>query len=157
MSINLYADSLDKIDLRIVELLSMDGRITDTEIAKEVGLSKTSVRLRKLKLIKSEKIKILGIPILQNLNLVYADIMIKFLINTSQSEIDSFVKSLLKEDRVYEVNRYLYKYDLDVEVYHSNFALLKSYIQELFKDIKIIEFYDIFPVLQTYKGFGVIL
>ncbi|MCL5930245.1 MAG: AsnC family transcriptional regulator, partial [Candidatus Thermoplasmatota archaeon] len=83
MSINLYADSLDKIDLRIVELLSMDGRITDTEIAKEVGLSKTSVRLRKLKLIKSEKIKILGIPILQNLNLVYADIMIKFLVNTS--------------------------------------------------------------------------
>ncbi len=157
MSLTLYAESLDKIDLKIVELLSVDGRITDTEIAKKVGLSKTSVRLRKLKLIKSGKIKILGIPILQNLNLVYADIMIKFLVNTSQSQIDNFVKSLMKEDRIYEIDRYLYKYDLDIGVYHSNFALLKSYIQELFKHVKIIESYDIFPVLQSYKGFGVIL
>lgn len=157
MPVTLYAKSLDKIDLRIVELLSVDGRITDTEIAKKVGLSKTSVRLRKMKLIKSEKVKILGIPILQNLDLVYADILLKFLVNTSQSEIDSFVKSMLKEDRIYEINRYLYKYDLNIEVYHSNFALLKSYVQDLFKDLKIIEFYDIFPVLQSYKGFGVIL
>ncbi len=157
MPVTMYAESLDKIDLRIVELLSMDGRITDTEIAKKVGLSKTSVRLRKMKLIKSEKIKILGIPILQNLNLVYADILLKFQVNTSQSEVDSFVKTILKEDRIYEINRYLYKYDLNIEVYHSNFALLKSYVQDLFKDLKIIEFYDIFPILQSYKGFGVIL
>jgi DNA-binding Lrp family transcriptional regulator len=157
MTLKIIADSLDEIDSRIVEMLSEDGRITDTEIAKEVGLSKTSVRLRKLKLIKNEKIRILGIPILRNLNLVDSDVFIKFYINAPQIQIESFVKTLLKEEYVYEVNRYLYKYDLSIAVYHSSLALLKSYIQELFKDFKIIEYYDIYPVLQTDKAFGVIL
>lgn len=157
MVLKIIADSLDEIDSKIVEMLSEDGRITDTEIAKKVGLSKTSVRLRKLKLIKNEKIRILGIPILRNLNLVDSDVFVKFYINTPQIQIESFVKTLLNEEYIYEVNRYLYKYDLSLAVYHSNLALLKSYIQELFKDFKIIEYYDIFPVLQTDKAFGVLL
>ena len=157
MTLNIMADSLDEIDSKIVEMLSEGGRITDTEIAKIVGLSKTSVRLRKLKLIKSEKIKILGIPILRNLNLVDSDVFVKFYINTPQTQIESFIKTLLKEEHIYEVNRYLYKYDISLAVYHTSFALLKSYIQELFKDFKIIESYDIFPVLQTDKAFGVLM
>jgi Lrp/AsnC family leucine-responsive transcriptional regulator len=154
MKLNIYAGTLDEIDSKIVEMLSENGRMTDTEIAKKVGLSKTSVRLRKLKLLKSEKIKILGIPILRNLNLVDADVFVKFLINTPQNQIEALVSALLEEEHVYEINRYLYKYDLNVSVYHTSFALLKSYVQELFKDYKIIEFYDIFPVLQTDKAFG---
>jgi Lrp/AsnC family leucine-responsive transcriptional regulator len=106
---------------------------------------------------KNEKIKILGIPILRNLNLVDSDVFIRFYINTPQIQIESFVKALLKEEYVYEVNRYLHKYDLRIAVYHSSLALLKSYIQELFKDFKIIEYYDIFPVLHTDKAFGVLL
>ena len=43
-------DDLDKIDRRILDLLAKDGRITVTELAKQVGLSKTpcQIRMRKL-------------------------------------------------------------------------------------------------------------
>ncbi|EQB66149.1 MAG: helix-turn-helix protein [Thermoplasmatales archaeon I-plasma] len=155
MTLNVYLDSLDEIDSKIVQMLSEDGRIRDTEIAKKVGLSKTSVRLRKLKLIKNKKIKIIGVPVLRNLNLVDANILIKFEINTPRSQIEAFVKKLLKEEYIYEVNRVLSEYDLIIAVYHSNFALLKAYIQDLFENFKSIEDYYVIPVLQTDKAFGV--
>ncbi|WP_246032495.1 Lrp/AsnC family transcriptional regulator [Thalassobius vesicularis] len=43
-------DDLDRIDLRILEVLSGDGRIAVTELAKKVGLSKSpcQVRLKRL-------------------------------------------------------------------------------------------------------------
>ncbi len=157
MILKVVTDSLDDIDLKIIELLSNDGRITDTEIAKKIGLSKTSVRLRKLKLIESGKIKVLGVPILRNLNLIDADVLIKFKINTSQTEIEEAVKKLSDEEFVYEINRYLYRYDLSIAVYHKDFASLKIYLQELFKNFKYIESYEIYPVIQTDKSFGVIL
>jgi len=62
MALKIMADSLDKIDSKIFEMLSEDGRVTDAEIAKKVGLSKTSVRLRKLKLIKNEVCCIINKP-----------------------------------------------------------------------------------------------
>ena len=44
------SDDLDRIDLRILEVLSGDGRIAVTELAKKVGLSKSpcQVRLKRL-------------------------------------------------------------------------------------------------------------
>ncbi|MGC8496837.1 MAG: Lrp/AsnC family transcriptional regulator [Thermoplasmata archaeon] len=157
MILKIVTDSLDEIDLKIIDLLSNDGRITDTEIARKIGLSKTSVRLRKLKLIESGKIKVLGLPIFRNLNLIDADVFIKFKVNTSQIEIENAVKKLSNEEFVYEINRYIYKYDLSIAVYHKDFASLKIYLQELFKDLKYIESYEIYPVVQTDKSFGVLL
>lgn len=150
-------DSLDKIDLEIVELLSSDGRMSDTEIAKKVGLSKTSVRLRKLKLINSGKIRILGIPILKNLNLVDSDVQIKFKVNTPQEKIDEFVKKLQEEEYIYEINRYLYRYDVSIAVYHDNFASLKIYLQGIFEGVEDLESFEIYPVVHTDKAFGVVL
>jgi Lrp/AsnC family leucine-responsive transcriptional regulator len=43
-------DVLDKIDRKILEILAQDGRITVTELAKQVGLSKTPCQLRMKKL-----------------------------------------------------------------------------------------------------------
>ncbi|MGH1356824.1 MAG: Lrp/AsnC family transcriptional regulator [Thalassovita sp.] len=44
------SDDLDRIDLKILNVLSMDGRIPVTELAKQVGLSKSpcQVRLKRL-------------------------------------------------------------------------------------------------------------
>lgn len=154
MVLKIIADSLDDIDLKIMELLSDDGRLTDTDLAKQVGLSKTSVRLRKLKLIESGKIKILGIPILRKLGLVDADVMVTFKRNTSQNKIEEFVERVVQEDYVYEVNRYLYKYDLAIAIFHKDYAVMKMYLQDLFEKYDQVEKYEIFPIVNTDKAFG---
>ena len=51
-------DDLDKIDRKILSVLSDDGRISVTELARQVGLSKTPCQIRMRKL--EEKGYILG-------------------------------------------------------------------------------------------------
>jgi len=52
---------LDQIDCRMIELLQKDGRISNTDIAKEIGLSEATVRTRLNRLIEEEYIQIVAV------------------------------------------------------------------------------------------------
>ena len=47
---------LDQIECRMIELLQKDGRISNTDIAKQIGLSEATVRTRLNRLIQEEYI-----------------------------------------------------------------------------------------------------
>ena len=53
--------ALDQIDCQMIELLQKDGRISNTDIAKEIGLSEATVRTRLNRLIKDEFIQIVAV------------------------------------------------------------------------------------------------
>ena len=53
--------TLDQIDCQMIELLQRDGRISNTDIAKEIGLSEATVRTRLNRLIKDEFIQIVAV------------------------------------------------------------------------------------------------
>ena len=52
---------LDQIDCRMIELLQKDGRIANTDIAREIGLSEATVRTRLNRLINEEYIQIVAV------------------------------------------------------------------------------------------------
>jgi len=52
---------LDQIDCQMIELLQKDGRISNTDIAKEIGLSEATVRTRLNRLIEEEYIQIVAV------------------------------------------------------------------------------------------------
>ena len=52
---------LDRIDCRMIRLLQKDGRIPNTEIAKELGISEATVRTRLSRLIEEEYIQIVAV------------------------------------------------------------------------------------------------
>ncbi len=52
---------LDALDCQMIELLQKDGRISNTEIAKQVGISEATVRTRLNRLIKEEYIQIVAV------------------------------------------------------------------------------------------------
>lgn len=52
---------LDQVDCKIIELLQKDGRIPNTDIAKQVGLSEATVRSRLNRLISEEYIQIVAV------------------------------------------------------------------------------------------------
>lgn len=54
---SLQSDELDAIDRRIIDALRADGRKSVTELAQEVGLSKTPCQMRLRRLIESEVIR----------------------------------------------------------------------------------------------------
>lgn len=65
---------IDKIDCRMIELLQKDGRISNTEIAKKIGISEGTVRTRLNRLIKEEYIQIVAVsnPMKLGFNIVGA-------------------------------------------------------------------------------------
>jgi Lrp/AsnC family transcriptional regulator for asnA, asnC and gidA len=52
---------LDALDCLMIELLQKDGRISNTEIAKKVGISEATVRTRLNRLIQEEYIQIVAV------------------------------------------------------------------------------------------------
>ena len=53
--------SIDPTDCRMIELLQKDGRISNTEIAKAIGISEATVRSRLQRLISEEYIQIVAV------------------------------------------------------------------------------------------------
>ena len=52
---------LDQLDCQMIELLQRDGRISNTEIAKKIGMSEATVRTRLNRLIQEEFIQIVAV------------------------------------------------------------------------------------------------
>lgn len=53
--------TIDAVDCRMILLLQKDGRISNTEIAKQIGISEATVRTRLNRLIKEELIQIVAV------------------------------------------------------------------------------------------------
>ena len=54
-------NKIDNTDAKIIKLLQKDGRMSNTKIAKQAGISETTVRYRMQRLIKEEYIEIAAI------------------------------------------------------------------------------------------------
>jgi len=52
---------LDQLDCKMIELLQKDGRISNTEIAKNIGMSEATVRTRLNRLIQEGFIQIVAV------------------------------------------------------------------------------------------------
>jgi Lrp/AsnC family transcriptional regulator for asnA, asnC and gidA len=52
---------IDPVDCRMIELLQKDGRISNTEMAKRIGISEATVRSRLNRLIEEEIIQIVAV------------------------------------------------------------------------------------------------
>lgn len=53
--------TVDAVDCRMIELLQKDGRISNTDIAKTIGISEATVRSRLQRLISEEYIQIVAV------------------------------------------------------------------------------------------------
>ena len=56
------AEKMDDLDRKIIELLQTNGRASNAQIAREVGVSEGTVRRRLRHLIQSEIIRVSAIP-----------------------------------------------------------------------------------------------
>jgi Lrp/AsnC family transcriptional regulator for asnA, asnC and gidA len=52
---------LDQVDCRMIELLQKDGRIANTDLAKEIGISEATVRTRLNRLIEEKYVQIVAV------------------------------------------------------------------------------------------------
>lgn len=143
---------LDEHDYQIFRLLNENGRISDTELAEEVGLSRTAVRRRREKLQESDVIEVLAVIVLQEANLANADVHVKFDQRGSSAERNRFIEKLIDEELIYRVNSCMGEYDLLFSLWHSTLNDLNTYVWELFDDEDIVESYAVVPLVKTWKS-----
>jgi len=84
---------IDKTDSNIIEMLQKDGRLSNTTIAKKLGVSEATVRVRLSRLVNEEYIQIVAVgnPIKLGFDIVG---MIRFEIDLSK--VDSIIRELKK-------------------------------------------------------------
>ncbi|PMP75803.1 MAG: Lrp/AsnC family transcriptional regulator [Aciduliprofundum sp.] len=153
----ILSKKFDDIDIKIINLLNRDGRMNDQKIADILGISKTSVRMRRLKLQNSGAIKIIGLLVLQNMRLNYADLLIKFYPNSPKEEIEKFIEKCKNDEYIYEITRYIGSYDLLLRLFDDNFYGLKNHLNDIISDVKIIEKTLLIPVVMSDKAWGNII
>ena len=84
---------LDPVDCQMIQLLQKDGRISNTEIAKRIGISEATVRTRLNRLIEEEFIQIVAVS---NPIKLGFDIVGNIRIHVEIKKMDKIIKELKK-------------------------------------------------------------
>ena len=114
--------------MKIIRLLQKNGRMSNTEIAKQTGVSETTVRYRLQRLTGEEFIQIVAMvnPLKIGFG-IEGSIRIKADIKT----IDSVTNKLKNIDSLYFVARSIGNYDFDTEYYVKSTTDLKELIDTI--------------------------
>lgn len=148
---DLVSNHLDETDYKIYRILNENGRISDTDLGEKVNLSRTAVRRRRKKLQEENIIKVIGVLVLQEAELSYADIRVAVRSNSTRDAIDEFIDYLIKQELVYEVDEYIGQSDIFVRVWHVSLQDVKTYVTQLMQH-DIVEDFEITPVTKTHKA-----
>lgn len=150
----LLQSELDEHDFEIFKCLNEDGRMSDTELAERVGLSRTAVRRRRENLVESGTIQILAVIVLQNADLAYANMRVSINSEATSAERDKLIEKFIDADLVYSVDSVLGDHDLLIRGWHVSLGELKSYFWKLLDDEPPVDDYDIVPVVHTWKAWN---
>lgn len=144
-------DHLDEADYQIFEALNEDGRMSDTELAERVDLSRTAVRRRREKLMESGILNILAVIVLQEADLAYADVRVQLDQRVPAETRDALIETLIDADLVYSLDSCIGEYDLFVRTWHASLSDVKRYVWDLLDDEPAVADYEVTPVVKTWK------
>ncbi len=153
----IFRGILDDIDIRIYFLLRENGRMSDTEIAKRLGVSATTIRRRRLALQERGYLQILGILILQELHMAYMDVLVRFNQNASNDDIEKLIDDAKNSYRIFEIAEYAGKYDVLLRFFGRDMHSLMRTIHEFMSKHPCVASYEILPVTRSPKAFNKML
>ena len=145
-------DNLDETDYLIAKALNDDGRMSDTELAERVGLSRTAARRRRKNLQDDGLLEILAVIVLQEADLAHADVRVTFDPDVSQFERDTLVRRLIDQELIYSIDSCMGDYDLFIRVWNTSLNAIKTYLWVLFEGEDAVAEYQATPVVKTWKA-----
>lgn len=143
---------LDEQDYQIFKALNENGRMSDTELAERVDLSRTAVRRRREKLVESGALEVLAVIVLQAADLAYADVRIQINQLSKAEQRNALIENLIDAELIYSVDSCIGDHDLFIRTWHASLGAIKTYIWSLLEDEPTVESYEITPVVKTWKA-----
>jgi len=151
---DVLGDMLSLTDINLLRLLNEDGRLSDAELARKLNVSVSTVRARRRYLEDRGILKIVGVIVLKNLNLPYADVIIQLNHKQLNKYYGEYLEYLINNDKIYEITQYLNNYVM-IRVFDKDYQQLLGTINSVILSGKeIIKRYNIFVAGTTYKAWG---
>ncbi|KQB36200.1 hypothetical protein AOG54_07855 [Acidiplasma aeolicum] len=146
---------LDETDIKILNLLLENGRMSDKSIGDLLKMSKSAIRARRLRLQENGYIKFIGLLVLQNLNLTYIDLLIKIKGSVNHNYIDELFDFIENNDHIYEITEYVGDYDFLIRIFDKNLLKVKRDVYNVIHKFDIIEKYKIMIAAKSHKAWGI--
>ena len=151
---DVLGDMLSLTDINLLRLLNEDGRLSDAELARKLNVSVSTVRARRRYLEDRGILKIVGVIVLKNLNLPYADVTIQLNHKQLNKYYGEYLEYLVNNDKIYEITQYLNNYVM-IRVFDKDYQQLLGTINSIILSGKeIIKKYNILVAGTTYKAWG---
>ncbi len=120
---------IDTTDRRIVALLQMDGRMSNVDIARSIGVAEATVRKRIDRLLKEGIVRVIGVPAVDKLGLEVETII---MLRVDLSQVQQIGEQLSAMGEVRSVKYATGEYDIIVEaVFPSDEQLLGFLTRDL--------------------------
>ena len=141
-------NGLDKVDMKIIRILQRDGRTPNTDIARELGVSESTVRNRISRLIESKVIQIVAVADPFKLGL---DVAAMIKIHSDIKKVDQVAEELRKIDEIWYIALATGRSTFDVEVYVKSIHQLHELLEHRIWQIDGIEQTETSVVLSYLK------
>lgn len=156
----IFKRKLDETDIRIYMLLRENGKMSDSEIARKLGISVTTVRRRRKRLQDEGILQIIALLLLKAANASYADVLVKFKQGIKIEEVNEFISDAIKNPRIYEVTLYIGgKYDVLLRFFEGNLESLNYHIEKFLRSSQVVERYEVNTAVGSpkawYKSFKI--
>lgn len=151
--VELLEETMDHKDYLIFRELNENGRLSDTELAERVGLSRTAARRRRKNLQEDGVLEIFALLVFKKADYTYAEVHISYSADVSQEQIEEFIKSFLNDGLVYEVAEVVGEYDLMIRVWESSLSELNAHVREYLQNNDVVDSYSLVPITNSYKMF----
>jgi Lrp/AsnC family transcriptional regulator for asnA, asnC and gidA len=118
-------DPLDQVDREIVRILQSNGRASNTEIARALDLSETTIRKRIARLVDEELISIVAVPTPKAAG---ATTSVIIGISVQLGELERISTRLVKHSEVRYLGHSTGRYDLIVEAFFKDVDHLAAFV-----------------------------
>ena len=143
---------LDKIDKKILDILQVDGRITNAQLSKDIGLSPapTLERVKKLEnagIILSYHAKVDT----EKINLGVSTYVMVSLKAHNKSNIEKFIEAIDGVDEIIECNHVTGSSDFILKVIPKDIPSYQKLMLERVSEIEVVDNMQSMVILSTFK------
>ncbi|GAA5041222.1 AsnC family transcriptional regulator [Marivirga lumbricoides] len=143
---------LDKIDRKILDILQADGRITNSQLSKDIGLSPapTLERVKKLEntgIIKSYHAKLDT----EKINLGVSTYVMVSLKAHNKSNIDKFIEAIDLVNEIIECHHVTGSSDFILKVITQDIPSYQKLMLERVSEIEVVDSMQSMVILSTFK------
>lgn len=142
-------DSVDELDLQIITLLQGDGRMSNVEIARALGIAESTVRKRLERLLQNGTVRIVAIP---DLSKVGWPVRVLLSLQVSPAQVREVAHRLAALPEVISLHFTTGEYQLAAEACFPSESALHTFLSERLPSLHGVVRLTSAQVLQTVKG-----